>query len=171
MYTQPRSKPYHISETKPSEVLAILDINNAAVPAVNYLKLSELKNICAESSYFLSVSLQSELAGFVLALREDALYASVNYRWFASRYPRFLYIDRIVIAPRFQSCGIGRQLYDHLASLERGRSKTLLCEVNLRPKNTNSLLFHKGYGFQQVGVQETEAGAKKVAMMEYSIGS
>ena len=110
--THSRSKSYHIYETKPSEVLTILELNNAAVPAVNYLQLSELKDIWAESSHFLSISLQSQLVGFVLTLRENALYTSANYRWFAARYSSFLYIDRIVIAPQFQRSGIGRRLYN-----------------------------------------------------------
>lgn len=171
MPTCDHSNTYHIYEAQASQLLTIINLNNAAVPAVNHLQLSELKSICTESSFFLSISLQSEVAGFVIALRENSSYASVNYRWFASRYPSFLYIDRIVIAPRFQRCGLGRRLYDHLTTKEQGRCETLLCEVNLWPKNTGSLLFHKRYGFQQIGTQKIEAGAKKVAMMEYTIGS
>jgi predicted GNAT superfamily acetyltransferase len=35
---------------------------------------------------------------FLLALDQDADYDSPNFRWFSARYPRFVYVDRIVVA-------------------------------------------------------------------------
>jgi len=45
----------------------------------------------------------------------------------------------------------------------------ITCEVNLKPKNDESLLFHKKYGFEQVGTQETDGGKKEVSLMVYKI--
>jgi predicted GNAT superfamily acetyltransferase len=43
--------------------------------------------------------------------------------------------------------------------------------VNTRPKNEGSMIFHKQYGFNQVGTQTTENGKKEVSLMEYIIPS
>tara|TARA_B100000029_G_C17549340_1_gene949533 strand:- start:994 stop:1509 length:516 start_codon:yes stop_codon:yes gene_type:complete len=169
LLSKSNSENYHIYETARSELPKLLDINNAAVPAVNFLDLYQLEDLYAKSRYFFSVSVKTELAGFVVALRDNSSYRSVNYRWFNTRYSRFLYIDRIIIVPQFQHCGIGHLLYNCLTQAEQNYSEMLLCEVNLRPKNTPSLRFHEKYGFQQVGAQTTEDGAKEVAMLGYRI--
>ena len=38
------------------------------------------------------------LLGFVLAMAECIDYDSANYLWFSARYPRFRYVDRVVVA-------------------------------------------------------------------------
>ena len=48
---------------------------------------------------------QGELAGFLLALGEGEDYASPNYRWFATRHERFLYVDRVVVSRSFHGAG------------------------------------------------------------------
>jgi predicted GNAT superfamily acetyltransferase len=50
------------------------------------------------------------IAAFLLAFREGAGYDSVNYRWFAQRYERFLYVDRVVVAPAARGQGAASQL-------------------------------------------------------------
>ena len=45
----------------------------------------------------------------------------------------------------------------------------LTCEVNLKPPNDGSILFHEKYGFEQVGTQETDGGEKEVSLMVYQI--
>jgi predicted GNAT superfamily acetyltransferase len=41
----------------------------------------------------------------------------------------------------------------------------MTCEVNLSPPNAASMRFHRRLGFEQVGSQFTEAGAKQVALL------
>ncbi len=40
-----------------------------------------------------------------------ASYDSVNYRWFAERYERFLYVDRVVVAAAQHGRGFGLAQY------------------------------------------------------------
>ena len=41
----------------------------------------------------------------------------------------------------------------------------LLCEVNVRPRNEASLLFHHSIGFREVGQQDTDGGKKTVSLL------
>ena len=40
-----------------------------------------------------------EADALLLAFDQDAAYDNVNFGWFKARYPRFVYVDRIVVAP------------------------------------------------------------------------
>jgi len=42
----------------------------------------------------------------------------------------------------------------------------MTCEVNIRPSNEISMLYHERMGFRQIGSQETNGGEKEVAFME-----
>ena len=145
----------------------ILDLNKAAIPAVNLLNESEIQNLFSQAVYFRSLWLNQELIGFLIALGPGAIYNSPNYRWFESRYDQFLYVDRIVIDPVHQGHGNGRMFYNNLREFAAQQFPRITCEVNLRPKNDTSLRFHRRYGFRQVGVQETGGGEKKVSLMVY----
>ena len=60
--------------------------------------------------------------------------------------------------------GIGAGLYRNLfESLPQASRVT--CEVNVRPPNPGSMAFHRDLGFTVVGEQDTEDGAKRVALM------
>jgi hypothetical protein len=61
--------------------------------------------------------------------------------------------------------GLAAALYDDFESRFTGRCPRLVCEVNLRPANDASMLFHQRMGFVQVGSQEIDGGAKEVAML------
>ena len=76
-----------------------------------------------------------------------------------------MYVDRIVIDPSFQHKGLGLAFYDNLEKFCQGQTPIITCEVNLKPKNYGSLLFHKKYGFKQVGTQETDGGEKEVSLL------
>ena len=92
-----------------------------------------------------------------------------NYKWFEQKYSQFIYVDRIVIDPSFQSRGLGRAFYDDLKIFSQLYTPIITCEVNLKPKNEGSLLFHRKYGFEQMGTQKTEGGKKEVSLMVYKI--
>jgi predicted GNAT superfamily acetyltransferase len=36
---------------------------------------------------------------FLIAFDQDAISASPNFQWFKSRYKRFVYVDRVIVAP------------------------------------------------------------------------
>lgn len=143
----------------------ILRLNESAIPHVNRIGSSELQELFEQSCFFKIALIEDRVAGFLLALAEGQAYASVNYRWFAREYDRFVYVDRIVVGEDYKGQGIGRQLYSELEALAFGRADVLTCEVNLEPPNPQSLAFHQRLGFGEVGRQASEGGTKQVCLM------
>ena len=158
-----------INSSTETDLPHILKLNKAAIPAVNLLSESEIRNLFSQAEYFHSLWLKKEVIGFLIGLGPGANYNSPNYRWFELRYDRFLYIDRIVIDPTHQGLGYGRMFYDNLRKSAGQQFSKITCEVNLRPKNESSLGFHQSFGFRQVGTQETEGGTKQVSLMVYEM--
>ena len=165
-----KQKVFDVRPSTVNELPRILELNKAAVPAVNLLNTQESRNLFSQAEYFQCLWLDQEVIGFVIALVPGATYESPNYRWFESRYDQFLYVDRIVIDPSHQGNGFGRMFYDKLKEFAGQKQiPRITCEVNLRPKNESSLRFHRRYGFRQVGVQETEGGTKQVSLLAYEM--
>lgn len=152
---------------RPADLTAIHAINDGEVPAVGANTTDELAHIASESVIALTAEFEGEVAGFCLVLGPGADYGSANYAWFAERYADFVYLDRVAIPPAFQRRGIGAALYAEVERLTGERSPTasdFLLEVNLRPRNDDSLAFHDRLGFVEVGQRETDYGAL-VSMM------
>lgn len=149
-----------------ADYVELLDLNDAAVPAVNSIPLARLEHLHAESAY-LGVARDDEgvLAGFLLALPESADYDSINFGYFKRRYARFVYVDRIVVAAQHRRAGVGQALYEDLSQALPAECPLIACEVNLRPANPSSLTFHQRLGFTAVGEQDTEHGSKRVCLM------
>ena len=148
---------------------AILALNDAEVPHVNRIDEDDLARLHGESFSFRVAVDDTGLVGFLLSMDQSATYESPNFRWFQREYERFVYIDRVIVAPRTRGQGVGRQLYADLMTLVRGQTPRLSCEVNLRPPNPGSLAFHHALGFSEVGQQDTEGGAKRVSMLVHSL--
>ncbi len=143
----------------------IAQINNSEIPNVTVISSKELIKLSKQAFHFrVAESTSHEIAGFVLALDEVAVYPSLNFQWFKSRYSKFSYIDRIVVSSSHKRRGLGRLLYEDLQKAAKTRSPILCCEINIRPPNSDSLNFHKQFGFRGVGVQETEGGKKTVSL-------
>ncbi|WP_456826419.1 GNAT family N-acetyltransferase [Cellulomonas sp. P5_E12] len=154
-----------------SDLPALAELNDAAVPAVNALGLEGLTAHVPVCDLALVAEIDGVAAGFVLALAPGAEYASENYRWFSTHVPGSLYVDRIVVAPDAHGRGIGRSLY--AAVEDRARELGLgvvTCEVNLEPPNPQSLAFHERLGFQRVGEQATKGGSVVVALLSREVG-
>lgn len=87
----------------------------------------------------------------LIAFDETADYASPNFRWFRDRYTRFVYVDRIVVAPHRRGDGMARQLYEALFEAARASGRGhVACEVNRVPPNPASDAFHARMGFAPV---------------------
>ncbi|MEZ5957057.1 MAG: GNAT family N-acetyltransferase [Hyphomonadaceae bacterium] len=90
--------------------------------------------------------------GYLITFDQDGAYDSPNFVWFKDRYPRFVYVDRIVIDPDARKAGHARTLYEHLFESARvDGHKVVGCEVNSDPPNPASDAFHGRMGFKVVG--------------------
>ncbi len=109
---------------------------------------------------------------FLLALDQDARYDSPNFRWFQARFTRFVYIDRVIVAPTARGRGLGRRLYQELfARAAAAGHEFVACEVNIRPPNPASEAFHGTLGFREVGRAEIAGRDKAVAYYVRSLGT
>ncbi len=142
----------------------ILELNEAAIPAVNRIDAGELRGLHSQAEALLVARSDRAVAGFLLALNQTARYQSINYQFFRRRYPRFAYVDRIVVGEPFRGLGIGARLYEALFQAAR-HLPLVACEVNVKPANPASMRFHERLGFRVVGEQDTEGGRKRVALM------
>ena len=137
-----------------AELGAVYSINQASVPAMNSIRLEDFEWFHQNAAYFRVALCDGEVAGFLICLVPRADYDSPNLRWLNERYREFLYIDRIAVGSGFQRRGLGRALYDDALSFARGEYGLLACEVNIRPRNQQSIDFHETYGFETVGTQD-----------------
>ena len=162
---------FTISETISDELPLIVKMNQEALPAVSSVNINDMNHFLTIVDYFCSLKIEKKLVGFLIALSPGKEYQSVNYKWFEKRFDSFMYVDRIVIDPSYQGNGLGKSFYNDLADFSNNKTDRITCEVNIRPKNEGSMIFHEKYGFVQVGTQTTENGKKEVSLMEYKIAS
>lgn len=153
----------NIRKATTKDLPRILEMNEASVPHVSSIELSDMERFHETANPFLVVEVDGEIAGFMIVLQKGLDYQSLNYKFFCDNYDDFDYVDRIVIAEGHRGKKLGSALYDHL--IQNSEKRVLTCEVNLKPPNPKSLGFHKSLGFRVVAEQETEGGKKRVAMM------
>jgi predicted GNAT superfamily acetyltransferase len=116
----------------------------------------------AESAFMAEAVAHADgVAAFLIAFDETADYESPNFLWFRSRFPRFVYVDRVVVAAAARERGLARALYHELfRRAEAAGHDCAACEVNLEPPNPASDAFHARLGFAEVG--RAAVGAKTV---------
>jgi predicted GNAT superfamily acetyltransferase len=141
-------------------------MNAGEVPHVGTADLSFFQRWAELAPYFRVAEFGYSLGGFLLAMTPDSDYDSVNFQWFRDRSDDFVYVDRIVVHKDFQRTGVGRQFYEDLYTFARPIASRITCEVNVEPPNEGSMQFHLAQGFVEVGRQQTEGGAKTVALLE-----
>jgi uncharacterized protein len=154
-----------IRNATPTDFPSILALNAESVHFLSAMDAARLALLHANAAHHRVVEQHGRVQAFLLAFREGADYDSVNYRWFASRYPQFLYIDRVVVSAAQQGHGLGAALYDDVFMLARQAGLTLIAaEFDVEPRNQVSERFHARYGFEEMGSQWVAGGSKKVSM-------
>jgi predicted GNAT superfamily acetyltransferase/catechol 2,3-dioxygenase-like lactoylglutathione lyase family enzyme len=129
----------------------------AALLALNNAHAVELSELAADGlARLLAVAFRARVAGegaaLLVALDQEADYDSPNFLWFRARYPRFVYVDRVVVAPAARGRGLARALYaDLFAAAAAAGHERIACEVNVEPPNPVSDAFHAALGFVEVG--------------------
>lgn len=147
-------------------------INQRFVPHVGTLTIDEMSRLLALCGTFRVVAVEGRPVAFLLGLTPDAPYQSENFLWFKERYPSFLYVDRIAVAEGHHRAGYGSMLYrDAFAQAAATGRPIVTCEINVRPPNPESSLFHERLGFVEVGTQDTEGGTKTVSLRLYDVVS
>lgn len=143
----------------------IIALNDAVVQETSAMDVARLRQLHALAWHHRVAVVDGEVAGFLLAMRDGAAYVNDNFAWFAARYPRFVYVDRIVVDAAASGRGIGRQLYDDLFARSRADGVGIVaCEYNLEPPNPASKAFHDRFGFAEVDQQRVAGGSKLVSL-------
>jgi predicted GNAT superfamily acetyltransferase len=139
---------------------AVLALNNAHAAELSWLESDELARLIGDAFYARRIG---DVDAFLLAFDQDARYDSPNFEWFRARYPRFVYVDRVVVAGHARGRGHARRLYgdlfDHAA---RAGHDLIACEVNEDPPNPASDAFHAALGFTVAGQARIHGGKKSV---------
>jgi uncharacterized protein len=139
---------------------AVLALNNAHARELSWLEPERLQYLTAHA---FAARRSGALDAFLLAFDQDAPYDSPNFLWFRERFPRFVYVDRIVVAESGRGRGLARTLYgDLFARAMTAGHERVVCEVNTRPPNPESDAFHAALGFAEIGHASIYDGAKDV---------
>lgn len=163
---------FRLRDATPADFPAILGLNEASVAVLSPLDAARLARLHREAASHRVAEADGTVVAFLLALREGAAYDSVNYRWFAARYPRFLYVDRVVIDPAARGQGLADRLYDDLLAAARCQEIDLVAlEIDVVPPNPASTRFHARRGFREVGRQAVQAGTKEVSLQVLTLGA
>ena len=83
-------------ETVPAELqAAVLALNNEHAEELSWLEPEQLSALLGEAFYARRIG---ALEAFIMTFDQSARYDSPNFLWFRGRYPRFVYVDRVVVA-------------------------------------------------------------------------
>lgn len=156
----------HIRDTLTADHPAILALNCESEALLSPMDARRLAQLDAQAAYHrVAVDDEARIVAFLLAFREGAAYDSPNYLWFAERYPRFLYIDRIAVSQTQHGRGIGALLYRDLFEFAQTHGvSTVACEFHSKPLNAASQAFHARMGFREVGTQWLPDVRKQVSL-------
>ena len=139
---------------------AALALNNAHASELSWLEPERLQYLVGHAFAARRIG---TLDAFLLAFDQDAPYDSPNFLWFRTRYLRFVYVDRVVVAASARGRGLARTLYrDLFEQAANAGHERVVCEVNSRPPNPESDAFHAALGFAEVGCASIHDGAKDV---------
>jgi predicted GNAT superfamily acetyltransferase len=143
----------------------IVELNQREVVQTSAMDAGRLALLHGLATHHKVALVDGAVVAFLLAMRDGVDYRNENYQWFAARFPRFVYIDRIVVDAGFSGRGIARRLYEDLFAGARAQGiPVAACEYNLQPPNPASQAFHDRLGFREVGVQHVTGGTKQVTL-------
>lgn len=152
--------PLPIEPVSARDEPSILALNNEHAAELSWLEPERLSYLIGQAFHTRRIG---RLEAFLMAFDQNAAYDSPNYLWFRSRYPRFVYVDRVVVANAARGRGHARRLYTDLFDIAAKAGHTIVtCEVNAEPPNPASDAFHAALGFSEVGDAIIHAGAKSV---------
>lgn len=134
---------------EPEDLDALIALSNAHAREIGTITRKAFVELVANS---FRTRMTPTRDAFLIALADWAPAIAPNYRWFAARFERFVYVDRVVVVEPVRGRGFGRLLYRDLMEVAlRARHTTICCEVNVDPPNPVSDAFHAALGFTEIG--------------------
>lgn len=144
-----------------------LALNNAHATELSRLEPDALRALIDQAFYAV---IEPPAEAFLIALDHTATYASPNYAWHRARHDRFVYVDRLVVAPAVRGRGLARLMYAGLFAAARAAGhEQVLCEVNRAPPNPASDRLHSALGFVPIGEAIIHGGAKTVRYLRVTL--
>ena len=157
---RPSSALHGPGPLNPDRLNRLLTLNNAHAAELSLLNADRLTHLLHQALWAARIG---DADAFMIMLDQSADYDSPNHRWFRDRYPRFAYVDRIVVSPTARGRGLARALYTSAMQAAASAGHTALAaEINSDPPNPASDALHAALGFQQVGTATIHGGAKTV---------
>jgi predicted GNAT superfamily acetyltransferase len=154
-----------VRDAVPNDYQAICALNLAEVQHTSPMDLSRLAALNDLACYHKVGCVDSHVAAFLLAMCSTARYENDNFKWFARRFTRFIYVDRIVVSSAFRGLRLGTVLYEDLFRYARQSGIPLVtCEYNIVPPNESSRLFHNKLGFRELGTHWVANATKQVSL-------
>ncbi len=158
-----------LREYTESDAAAVVRLNAESVAVLSPMDDLRFRSLAAMADLLRVADAAGQVVGFLLAFADGREYDSVNYRWFAARFKRFLYIDRVTLDPTYRGAGIGSRFYRLAERYAREAGLAwLVAEVDVVPPNPVSLAFHDRLGFVEVA-RQTAGGGKIVSLRVKSL--
>jgi predicted GNAT superfamily acetyltransferase len=164
------SAKFHLTDLSPEEGLSppLLALNNAFAQELSFLTPEKAAHLVHEAVMACRIG---EADALLLAFDQNATYDNPNFNWFHERFERFIYIDRVVVAPAMRGRGLAQGLYKALFSRAASlKHSQVVCEINMDPPNPGSDAFHVALGFEQIGLAILPAAGKTVRYFSRKIG-
>jgi predicted GNAT superfamily acetyltransferase len=154
-----------------AELPALLALNNAHAVELSEATAEGFSRLVASAALALVTGAADAPDAFLLAFDHTTPAQGPNHSWFLARHPRFLYVDRLCVAPRARGRGLARTLYAAVmaAAVER-ELPVVCCEVNTDPPNPASDALHAALGFREAGRRRLEDRGKSVRYLERAPG-
>ena len=154
-----------IRDAVPNDYKVICALNLPEVQHTSPMDAVRLATLANLSCYFKLACVDGTPSAFILAMCSGAPYENENFSWFGRKYPRFIYVDRVVVSSAFRGLRLGSLLYEDLFRYARDNAIPLVtCEYNIVPPNEPSRLFHDKFGFREQGTQWVANGTKRVSL-------
>ncbi len=127
----------------------MLALNNAHATELSWLTAERLAALLDIAFYARGVG---NVDAALIAFDQGSAYDGAHFAWHRARNSRFVYVDRVVVAPSARRRGLAAALYADLFAAAAAAGQSLVtCEVNASPPNRDSDAFHARLGFRAVG--------------------
>lgn len=145
----------------------LIALNNDHAVELSLVTADSFRALLAEAWLALA---PPDNAALLLVFDQDAAIKGPNFDWYKARHARFLYVDRVAVAPAARGRGVARRLYEAAFAAGAAAGFDLIgCEVNLEPPNPASDAFHASLGFGEVGRARLPSG-KQVHYLTRRLG-